>query len=61
MGINSKDEAWKNNYIQKYVYLIEEYELVKIGDHPNFTSVGVFYKAHGTCPQTLLKYYRRYR
>jgi transposase InsO family protein len=61
MRINSRDETLKKNYIQKYVYLIEEYELVKNGNHPCFTSVGDFYKAHGTCPQTFLKYYGRYR
>ena len=61
MRINSKDETLKKNYIQKYVYLIEEYELVKKGGHPHFKRVGDFYKAHGTCPQTFLKYYGRYR
>ncbi len=61
MRINSKDETLKKKYIQKYVYLIDEYELVKKGSHPNFKRVGDFYKAHGTCPQTFLKYYGRYR
>ena len=56
---NSKDETLKKNYIQKYCYLIEEYELAKKGDHPHFKRVGDFYKAHGTCPQTFLKYYDR--
>ena len=61
MRINSQDETLKKNYIQKYCYLIGEYELVKEGKHPYFTRVGEFYKAHGTCPQTFLKYYGRYR
>ncbi len=61
MRINSRDETLKKNYIQKYCYLIKEYELVKEGNHPRFTLVGDFYKAHGTCAQTFLKYYGRYR
>lgn len=61
MRLNTKDETLKKNYIQKYCYLIEEYESVKAGNHPSFKLVGDFYKAHGTCAQTFLKYYGRYR
>lgn len=61
MRINSKDATLKKNYIQKYQYLISEYESVKLRTHPNFKKVKDFYKAHGTCPQTFLKYYGRYR
>ena len=42
-------------------FYIQEYELVKKGDHPHFKRVGDFYKGHWTCPQTFLKYYGRYR
>ena len=61
MRINTRDETLKKNYIQKYCYLIEEYELVKKKNHPRFNRVADFYKAHGTCAQTFLKYYGRYR
>lgn len=61
MRINSKDETLKKNYIQKYQYLISEYEQVKAGIHPVYSFVKDFYEAHGTCRQTFLKYYARFK
>jgi hypothetical protein len=58
---NSRDETLKKNYIQKYHFLVGDYELVKSGKHGKFRSVGEFYAAHGTCRQTFLKYYARYK
>jgi len=61
MENNSKDGTLKKNYIQKYQFLIKEYEQVKAKKHPQHTKVKDFYAAHGTCPQTFLKYYARYK
>lgn len=61
MRINTRDETLKKNYIQKYQFLIEEYELVKAKKHEQYGKVKDFYKAHNTCPQTFLKYYGRYK
>jgi transposase InsO family protein len=61
MRINTKDETLKKNYIQKYQFLITEYEAVKAKKHPTFKKAKDFYKAHNTCPQTFLKYYARYK
>jgi transposase InsO family protein len=61
MRINSSDKTLKNNYIQTYQHLIAEYELVKAKKHVTFKLVKDFYKAHGTCAQTFLKYYARYK
>ena len=61
MRNNSTDQTLKKNYIQKYQFLIEEYERVKAGRHPQFRFVKDFYAFHGTCPQTFLKYYGRYQ
>ena len=36
MQINTRDETLKKNYIQKYCYFIEEYELVKKRGSPSF-------------------------
>ncbi len=47
--------------MQKYQFLVSEYELVKEKKHPNFKKVKHFYLAHNTCPQTFLKYYGRYK
>ena len=60
MRDNGKDNTLKKNYLQKYQYLIEEYEQVKQKSHPVYKKVHEFYAAHGTCPQTFLKYYARY-
>lgn len=61
MRNNNRDNTLKRNYIQKYQFLVEEYELVKTKKHPKFKKVKEFYAAHGTCPQTFLKYYARYK
>ena len=61
MDNNTKDNTLKKNYIQKYQFLIEEYELVKAKRHPVFKFVKEFYISHGTCAQTFLKYYARYK
>lgn len=61
MRINTKDDTLKRNYLQKYQFLIEEYERVKAKQHPIYHLVEDFYKANGTCRQTFLKYYGRYK
>lgn len=61
MRNNTTDKTLKNNYIQTYQFLIEAYEQVKKGVHPTYRYAKDFYKAHGTCPQTFLKYYNRYK
>jgi transposase InsO family protein len=61
MRNNSRDETLKKNYIQKYQFLIGEYQQLKAGQHPRFRLAKDFYAFHGTCAQTFLKYYGRYR
>ena len=61
MRINTKDDTLKKNYIQKYQFLIKDYELVKAKKHALFKYVKDFYAHHGTCAQTFLKYYGRYK
>lgn len=61
MRNNTKDETLKRNYIQKYQFLIAEYEQVKAKKHPVFKMAKEFYKYHSTCAQTFLKYYGRYK
>ena len=61
MRINTNDNTLKRNYIQTYQRLIKEYEQVKRKEHDEYKTVGAFYTAHGTCRQTFLKYYARYK
>ena len=61
MRNNSQDSTIDRNYIQKFRFLIKEYELVKAKKHPRFRFVTDFYKAHGTNRQTFLKYYNRFK
>ena len=61
MRNNAQDQTLKKNYLQKYQFLIEEYEQVKEKRHPQFRWVKDFYTFHGTCPQNFLKYYARYK
>jgi transposase InsO family protein len=60
MRDNSFDRTIERNYLQKWRFLIGEYEAVKEGRSQQFKRVGEFYKHHGTCSQTFRKYYNRY-
>jgi transposase InsO family protein len=58
---NTEDKTIERNYVQKWRFLIEQYELTKTKKHPNFRFVSDFYKFHKTNRQTFLKYYNRYK
>ncbi len=60
MRDNSFDRTIERNYVQKWRFLIAEYELVKSGSSTVFKTVGEFYRHHRTCSQTFRKYYNRY-
>jgi transposase InsO family protein len=60
MRDNSFDRTIERNYIQKWRFLIAEYEEVKAGRSATFRRVGDFYRHHHTCSQTFRKYYNRY-
>jgi transposase InsO family protein len=60
MRDNSYDRTIERNYVQKWRFLIPEYEAVKAGRSSAFKRVGDFYRHHGTCSQTFRKYYNRY-
>ena len=60
MRDNSYDRTIERNYVQKWRFLIGEYEDVKAGRCSRFRRVGEFYRHHGTCSQTFRKYYNRY-
>src|SRR5881394_1495233 len=60
MRDNSYDRTIERNYLQKWRFLIPEYEAVKAGRSTLFRRVGDFYRHHGTCSQTFRKYYNRY-
>ena len=60
MRDNSFDRTIERNYLQKWRFLIAEYEAVKEGRSAQFKRVGEFYRHHGTCSQTFRKYYNRY-
>ena len=52
MRDNSKDRTIERNYVQKYRFLISEYEQMKAKKHPQFRFLQDFYRFHGThrCP-----------
>jgi transposase InsO family protein len=60
MRDNSYDRTIERNYVQKWRFLIKEYEEGKAGRSTAFESVGAFYRHHGTCSQTFRKYYNRH-
>jgi len=61
MRLNSVDATIKRNYIQKYRFLISEYEQVKAQEHSGYRFVHEFYRAHHLDRRVFLKYYSRYK
>lgn len=61
MRKTTNDETLTRNYLQKYQFLIAEYEQVKANNHPRYRFASDFYKAHQTSRQTFLKYYNRFK
>jgi hypothetical protein len=61
MRINTSDLTLKRNYLDKYRFLIKEYEQVKEKKHPVYRFANDFYKAHDTDRRSFLKYYNRYK
>jgi transposase InsO family protein len=61
MRINTDDLTLKRNYLQKYRFLIREYEQIKRKEHPNYRFLEEFYRAHDTDRRSFLKYYNRYK
>lgn len=61
MRDNRKDTTIWRNYLEKYRFLIKEYEQVKRKEHPLYKKVKDFYRAHDTCGKSFLKYYNRYK
>ena len=60
MRCNSSDMTLEKNYLQKYRFLIREYEQVKAKMHPTYRRVMDFYEAHSIDRRTFIKYYNRY-
>lgn len=61
MRHNSRDSTLERNYLEKYRFLIKEYEQVKNKTHPVHKKAMDFYSANDTCRKSFLKYYNRYK
>jgi DDE superfamily endonuclease len=55
------DRTIERNYLRQWRLLIAQYEAVRRGASPAFSSVRDFYEYHGTCSQTFRKYLNRYK
>ena len=61
MRKNTEDKTLYRNYVRKWKFLIQEYELVKKKRHHKFRFAADFYRFHQTHRQTFFKYYHRFR
>lgn len=61
MRINTNDLTLQRNYLEKYQFLMKEYELVKRKAHPVYKQAKEFYLANDTCAKSFLKYYNRFK
>jgi hypothetical protein len=61
MRINTNDLTLQRNYLEKYRFLITEYEQVKSKTHPTLKTVKEFCEVHDTDRKSFLKYYNRYK
>src|ERR1700712_4521404 len=57
----NKDLTLKRNYLNKYRFLIGEYEQVKRKEHPVYRLAKDFYLAHDTDARAFLKYYNLFK
>lgn len=55
------DETLIREKIKQYMFLIQEYELIKAGNHPRYRFVTDFYKEHNLTRQNFIKYYNRFK
>ena len=61
MRMKPSDLTLSRNYLQRYQFLIADYELVKKKQHPQYRFVKDFHAAHGTDRRRFMKYYRRFK
>lgn len=61
MRLNTNDLTLQRNFLEKYRFLITEYEQVKNKTHPLYKKAKDFYSAHSTCAKSFLKYYNRFK
>ena len=61
MRHNTHDKTLYRNYVRKWKFLIQEYELVTQKRHPTFRCVADFYRFHQTHRQTFLNSDHRVR
>ncbi len=57
---NGQVSALYKRQLKRMLQLVEEYELVKAKQHPEFKKANEFYDKHKLCRQNFLKYYARY-
>lgn len=61
MRNNTSDLTLARNYLDKYRFLIREYEQVKARQRPVYRLAKDFYMAHDTDRRSFLKYYNRFK
>jgi transposase len=61
MAILTNDTPFQRRYLDKYQFMIKEYDLVKAKQHPKFRFAKDFYQAHDTDPRNFLRYYNRFK
>ena len=61
MRKTTNDKTLERNYLQKFQFLINEYELIKLKKHTRYKFVTDFDKDNETSRQTFLKYYNKFR
>lgn len=60
MRVNTQDLTLVKNYLQKYQFYVQEYELVKQKKHPVYKTAHSFYVANDLDRRNFLKYYNRF-
>jgi hypothetical protein len=60
MRTQTEDKTLEKKFIQRAVFLIQEYESTKEKRHERFRTVNEFYTHYQLCRQNFLKYYNRY-
>ena len=56
-----KDKTLEREAVKRMKSLVNDYDLVKSGNHPRYGFVTDFYKANNLKRQNFIKYYNRYK
>lgn len=57
----TESKYFEQKHLERFLFLIKEYKLIKNKQHPEFSKLNDFYSTHNIDRRVFLKYYHRYK